>query len=211
METNPNINRLLEMLDHPESYSEQEIRDIVNSDDETRRAYQLMVAAKQGFIHKKQEQPADVETAWQKFISEKGLEKSGKHSSLFKFAASFIGVILISGIAFAAFHFFSSTKEKQQSDVPALNSQPSTHNLPANRLVRFSDICLDSILYVVAAHYGKTVCFLDTAAKELRLSTIWDREDSLMAFITTLNEFDGLKLKDERDTIFVVTEAEEAK
>ena len=45
--TNDNISRLLEMLDNPSAFTEQEIRDIINSDDEAREAYRLMVAAKQ--------------------------------------------------------------------------------------------------------------------------------------------------------------------
>ena len=35
------------------------------------------------------------------------------------------------------------------------------------------------------------------------MSTVWDREDSLSVFLETLNEFDGLRRTDERDTIFV--------
>ena len=41
-----NIERLLEMLDNPASYSEQEIRDIINADDQTREAYRLMTLAR---------------------------------------------------------------------------------------------------------------------------------------------------------------------
>ena len=37
METNPNITRLLEMLENPEIYTEQEILDIINSDEEPSR------------------------------------------------------------------------------------------------------------------------------------------------------------------------------
>lgn len=76
-------------------------------------------------------------------------------------------------------------------------------------VISFSNLRLDSILTVVSAHYGKAVCFRDTAAQTLRLSTIWDSQDSLAVFIATLNEFDGLSLTDERDTIFVEAEAEE--
>ena len=32
---------------------------------------------------------------------------------------------------------------------------------------------------------------------------VWDSSDSLAVFIETLNEFDRLRLCDERDTIFV--------
>ena len=62
----------------------------------------------------------------------------------------------------------------------------------------------------MAAHYGKAVCFRDSTTRELRLSTMWDCEDSLAVFISTLNEFDGLRLKDEGDTLFVESETVEA-
>ena len=44
--TNENIRQLLEMLDHPKAYTEQEIHDIINRDDDTRETYRLMVEAK---------------------------------------------------------------------------------------------------------------------------------------------------------------------
>ena len=73
----------------------------------------------------------------------------------------------------------------------------------------FSNQRIDSILTVVAAHYDRAVCFRDTALQALRLSTVWNSEDSLSVFLETLNEFDGLRLTDERDTIFVESVAEE--
>ena len=45
METSNNIDRLLAMLDHPERYSEQEIMDTVNHDDETREFYRSLTQA----------------------------------------------------------------------------------------------------------------------------------------------------------------------
>ena len=216
METNPNINRLLEMLDNPEAYSEQEIRDIINSDDETRRAYQLMVAAKQGYIHKQQEQPMDVESVWQKFSAEHNERTESAenhtthislHPSFLKIAAVFLAVAFLGGLAFAAFHFLSPKTEKQLAEVTA----PSlTGRAGGESAIRFSNARLDSILTVVSAHYGKAVCFRDSTTCELRLSTMWDCEDSLAVFIETLNEFDGLRLKDEGDTLFVESETEEA-
>ena len=47
METiNKNIRQLLEMLDNPEAYTEQEIQNIINRDEDTRETYRLMVEAK---------------------------------------------------------------------------------------------------------------------------------------------------------------------
>ena len=43
--TSENIRQLLEMLDNPDAYTEQEIHDIINRDDDTREAYRLMVEA----------------------------------------------------------------------------------------------------------------------------------------------------------------------
>ena len=40
---------------------------------------------------------------------------------------------------------------------------------------------------------------------------VWDSSDSLAVFIETLNEFDRLRLCDERDTIFVESVTVEAK
>ena len=40
--TNESIRQLLEMLDHPEAYTEQEIHDIINHDEDTRETYRLM-------------------------------------------------------------------------------------------------------------------------------------------------------------------------
>ena len=40
---------------------------------------------------------------------------------------------------------------------------------------------------------------------------VWDSRDSLAVFIETLNEFDRLRLTNERDTIFVESEVVEDK
>ena len=121
METNPNIIRLMEMLETPEAHSEQEIRDIINSDDETREAYRWMVASKQGYIHKQKEQPINIQAAWQRF-EDKHYPQKQIHNWM-KIAASFIGVLLITGMAFAAVHILSPSNT-QRSKGTANDSEP---------------------------------------------------------------------------------------
>ena len=70
-------------------------------------------------------------------------------------------------------------------------------------LLSFADIRLDSMLTTVAAHYGKAVFFGNEDLKGLRIHTKWNPKDSLEAFMESLNELDGLKLTEQRDTIFV--------
>ena len=68
METTNNIDRLLEMLDKPERYSEQEIQDAVNHDDETREFYrQLTQVARARRSQRSHSLPIDVDVAWKRF------------------------------------------------------------------------------------------------------------------------------------------------
>ena len=201
--SNDNIRKLFDMLDNPAAYSEQEIHDIINQDEETRETYRLMTEAKRSSRWTQPGQPVDVDAAWRRFEQKHFTQQSGRY--WLRIAASFIGILFISGIAFAVLHFMQ--RHSVESQVPQMEeTNTELANQKSIAPVRFDDIRLDSILTVVSAHYGKAVCFHDTVARELRLSTMWGREDSLSVFIATLNEFDGLSLKEERDTLFVTSE-----
>ena len=62
--TNEKIHQLLEMLDNPDAYTEQEIRDIINHDKDTREVYRLMVEAKRSSRHRQDNKSVDVNAAW---------------------------------------------------------------------------------------------------------------------------------------------------
>ena len=65
--TNENIRQLLEMLDNPDAYTEQEIQDIINRDEDTRETYRLMVESKRSSRHHQHQKSVDVDAAWQRF------------------------------------------------------------------------------------------------------------------------------------------------
>ena len=125
-------------------------------------------------------------------------------SALHRIAAIFIAAAFLGGLAWALVPRLRSHHTAEPSQ-PTKVSAPSLTGRAGGEsgLLSFSNLRLDSILTIVAAHYECKVCFRDTTAQALRLSTVWDREDSLSVFLETLNEFDGLRLTDERDTIFV--------
>ncbi len=186
METNEKLMMLLRMMDEPEAMTEAQLQELL-ADEEVREMYGLM---------------SDCKKVYKRMNSER--MKNKKYELLFTFrkiAAIFLAVVFFGGLAFAAYHFLSSKTEKQSVEVtaPSITGRAGGESSP----IRFSNVRLDSILTVVAAHYNCEVCFRDTTAQALRLSTVWDREDSLAVFLQTLNEFDGLRLTDERDTIFV--------
>lgn len=123
-------------------------------------------------------------------------------------AAIFVGVLLMSGVVFAIVQWVVPVTPKKGnmvgSDSVVVMKTKSTQGA-----VVFDNVRLDSILTVVAGHYGRTVCFRDEETRQWRLSTSWKMEEPLEIFVGTLNEFDGLQLTDERDTVFVELMEEE--
>ena len=130
--------------------------------------------------------------------------QGGGSSSLHRIAAIFLLAAFLGGLAWA-FVPLLRTNQMTESPQPTKVSAPSLTGRAGGESasISFSNLRLDSILAVVAAHYDCEVCFRDTTLQALRLSTVWDTEDSLAVFLQTLNEFDGLRLTDEHDTIFV--------
>ena len=72
-----------------------------------------------------------------------------------------------------------------------------------NPPVRFNDVTLDSILFVVSAHYGKTVIFRDETSKSMRFIITWNPDEPLTEFTDELNMFDGMIVTVHQDTICV--------
>ena len=126
-------------------------------------------------------------------------------------AAIFVGMIILSGIAFAAIHLIRQQTQEEPSTVMETNSQPSTLNsqlTTSTSPVRFEDVRLDSILDIVSTHYGKAVHFDNNKAKAMKFIMTWEPDAPLANFIDVLNMFDGLQLTLEGDTIFVATQEE---
>lgn len=201
--SNDNIRKLFDMLDNPAAYSEQEIYDIINCDEETRETYHLMVEAKRSSRWTQPQQPGDVDAAWQRFEKKHYPQRRLLHRWM-RIAASFIGILFISGIAFAVIHFVRNhSVELQAPQTEETNIELANQEVAAP--VRFDDVRLDSILTVVSAHYGKAVSFRSEEAKGMKFIMAWNPDSSLTSFIDGINMFDGLLLTIQQDTIFVET------
>ena len=122
---------------------------------------------------------------------------------LLKLAAMFAGVILLSGIAYAAIHLITRPTATVNSQCSMLNAQCSMFNAQSSEPVRFEDVRLDSILSVVSAHYAKGVRFSSDEVKAMKFILTWQPDAPLDDFIDGMNMFDGLQLTLQRDTIFV--------
>ena len=224
METN-NIRQLLEMLDNPDAYTEQEIQDIINRDEDTRETYRLMVEIKRSSRHRQNQKPVDVDAAWQRFNQRlrvgdgtSGMMVQPKQQSFgwMKIAASFIGVLLVSGIAFAAIHIAQQYQKQEapQTEMTGNVTSPVT-TLPADTLARdtvieqpvvYDNIPLEKILPEIAAHYDVKVAFVDDEARGLRFRFVWNPQQGIEQVVNDLNQFERLNvtLKDNQITVDVL-------
>ena len=209
--TNEKIRQLLEMLDNPDAYTEQQIQDIINRDEDTRETYHLMVEAKRSSRHRQNQKPVDVDAAWQRFNQK--LQPKQYGFGWMKIAASFIGVLLVSGIAFAAIHI---VRQYQKQEAPqteiAENVTTSVTTLPADTLtsdtitvqpIIYDNIPLEKMLPEIAAHYDAEVIFANDEVRQLRFRFVWNPQQDIDQVISDLNQFERLTVtrKDNQITV----------
>ena len=238
------IEWLLELQDHPEQLTDAQLQQIL-ADDEMRQLVQQLGFAKRAFKHDalKNDTP-DVDAEWEKFAASHAEEleildegerlrvgdgTSGIHKPRFvlrlathKIAASFIGVLLVSGIAFAAIQVVRNintsksqqptteqvidTNTEQVIDTKPVTSLPAdtvkTDTIPTEPYV-FNNVPLDSMLTAIATAHGVGVEFENEAARELRFHFVWKREDSLSRVVEKLNTFEAVNIGMEDKTLVV--------
>ena len=244
------IEWLLELQEHPEQLTDEQLRQIL-ADDEMRQLVQQLGFAKRAFKHDalKNDTP-DVEGEWEKFAASHANEltnaaraegklactmpckeeenesqldaldeekpKSHFHIYLFrhKIAASFIGVLLASGIAFAAIQVVRniSTPKPQQPTTEQTTDINPVAPLPADTVQAdtipvepyiFNNVPLDSMLTAIATAHGVGVEFENEAARHLRFRFVWKRKDSLARVVEKLNTFDAVNIGMEEKKLVV--------
>ena len=215
METNNNIDRL---LDHPERYSEQEIMDTVNHDDETREFYRsLTQAARARRSQRSLFQPTDMDKAWKQF--EQTHLATQKHGHLWqRVAATVLGVLMMSGIAWATVytvrHFTATDTSKQKTEKVANTSQTEAEagtNLGVadssavenEAPVVFDNTPLEQMLDEIAAYYGMTVEFQNDDARNLRFHFVWNKGDGLEKVLEDMSHFESVTIEQTDNRLIV--------
>ena len=210
------IKWLLELQDHPEQLTDEQMKQIL-ADDEMRQLVQQLGFAKRAFKHQElKDNPQDVDAEWEKFAATHAEEldalEERDHNPRFalrlpshKIAASFIGALLVSGIAFAAIWSLTpsrpstkgeGTEHSQLSDTVERETTPlsSGKEAEAEATHVFNNVPLDSMLTVIAAAHQAKVEFENEAARGLRFHFVWKREDSLARIAEKLNTFDAVNI-----------------
>ena len=219
------IEWLLELQDHPEQLTDEQLQQIL-ADDEMRQLVKKLGFAKRAFKHDalKTDTP-DVAAEWEKFAASHSEElvaldeeKPQVHFHIYlfrhKIAASFIGVLLVSGITFASIQVvrnISTPKPQQPTTEHTTDIDPVTF-LPADTVQAdtisvepyiLNTVPLDSMLTAIATAHGVGVEFENEAARHLRFHFVWKREDSLSRVVEKLNTFEAVNIGMEDKTLVV--------
>ena len=201
-------NLLFQMMEQPQAYTDQQWQEIL-ADEECRELYNLMSKTQSAFDSQKEIDDETIDAEWQRLTAT-------PHRGLLRVAAMFIGVLLLSGIAFAAVHLVRShwnTAESLGGDLASPTqetriSDSLQQTLPADTTVTiqpivFDNVTLDSILPQLASHYGYAVDFRSGQSKTLRLFLTWNPQDSIQKVTEKLNLFEQIHITLYEKTIIV--------
>ena len=161
-----------------------------------------------------------IDEEWTKFEAEHFKDGRNSNSSILQFfnstkkiAALFIGVLILSGITYAAIHMISSNPQSEQVDqtVAVDNTQPLTINAQQSasadstiiQPVVFENAELGRILQEIASFYQCEVVYKKEKTKRVRLFFTWDKKQSLDQVVETFNKFERFHIAKENQKLIV--------
>lgn len=152
-----------------------------------------------------EETPIDVDKEWRKFEA----KHFKRQHPLLRVVAIFIGILMLSGITYAAIHLMRGNAVKTEKPVKQETTTTiSQHkeSVPVDTLaisafVSFENTPLDSMLTEIAAFYNNKVDIRNEAIRDLRLYYRWDYKADINTVIEDLNNFEQLHLVLEDNTI----------
>ena len=219
--------KILDIIDHQEKYSDEEIREILQ-DEECRKLYQTMVEVDSAL-----ENPSpiiNIDEEWEKFSQEHQLQEEATQNaaqeaashpitSWRKLAASIAGFVLISGIAFAAIHTY--IKRSQETTQVTADTHPEviksdsakqvaakdslTHPKPEKPAIHktFENVSFEQMISEIASYYDLQVKFENNEDKTLRLYYEWNSHSSIENIVKELNQFENVNIELQQNELIV--------
>lgn len=219
--------KILDIIDHQEKYSDEEIREILQ-DEECRKLYQTMMEVDSAL-----ETPSpiiNVDEEWEKFSQEHQLQEEATQNaaqeaashpitSWRKLAASIAGFGLISGIAFAAIHTYikrsqEPTQVTADTHPEVINSDSAkqvaakdslTHPKPEKPAIHktFENVAFEQMISEIASYYDLQVKFENSEDKTLRLYYEWNSHSSIENIVKELNQFENVNIELQQNELIV--------
>lgn len=191
------LERLLKMQEHPENYTEEEIRQLM-ADDECRQLYEQMVHASDAIFANKEEYELN-----NKEVT--SIHPAVKTEYRFKnIAAILIGVLMLSGIAYAAFHYVYMNRTEEtnvltQMATSSMNQEQTVEGIrqDSSKTVKptvFKNTPLKDIVQEIANYHQLSVVVNNHEAAALRLYYPWNPQMPAEQVIGELNRFEKVNL-----------------
>jgi hypothetical protein len=138
-------------------------------------------------------------------------DKVSSALSFKKLAAMFISILVLSGIAYAAIHIVSQSRQTQQTEqtsVKVRHQQTITESqaAPVDTLALtyvFENVPLDEIIKDIVLYYHKAADIKSEKAHTLRLYYKWDRTATIESVVDDLNHFNHVNISIEDNKLIV--------
>ena len=221
---------LLDLLEHPEKYSETQ-KDELLGDEEVNELYQQLVETRQSldFSKSKEEMKLpSIDAEWEKLKDEMKLKAETQQTaklfplwSPMRKVAAVAAVLVVSGITFAAIHLVTRSRQAsdngntelvashkdsiQQVSAPQKsNIEEKTDSASLAQLpLVYENAELQNILTPIAGHFHLQVTYLNESARHIRLFLQLEKNMSLDDIIELMNHFEKVNIRHEGQTLIV--------
>lgn len=206
MEQNDKIRLLLDMHEHPENYTDEQLASML--DDEM---LERLATAKRALTDIPE---PDVDAEWQRFEQEHFAPAHNRR--WLKVAAMIAGVLMLSAFTYAAIQAVRAhqpevqqpmTEQVEKTDAPVATSSPTEaegiDSVSTGQPVTFDNVALETIVGDIAARHQMQVEFRNEDARALRFYFVWQPDEDLDAALERLNLFESVNISKEGNTIVV--------
>ena len=158
----------------------------------------------------------DANEEWQRFqtmqYNSVPSKDNGLTKRLIRLAAMFVGVLMLSGIAYAAVRWWTSAPSEEKADdgatVTEVVAQPTetieaTPDSTQLKPVVFQNKELATMLGEMAAFYQCETVYKNEKVKHVRLYFTWDKTKPIDDVVETLNKFEQLTITRENQQLIV--------
>lgn len=215
---------LLELLEHPERYSETQKAELLG-DEEMNEIYQQMVETRQALDFDKSNEEMkmpSVDEEWKKLKEEK--LKSTKVAFLWspmRKVAAVAAVLVVSGFAFAAIHLVTHSQQSSEKNDTELvaSDDNSAQQVSASQktyteektdtasIAKFPLVYenaeLQNILTPIAKHFHLKVTYQNESVRHIRLFLQLREDMSIDDIIKLMNHFEKVNIRHEGQTLIV--------
>ena len=214
-------NLLLDMQEHPENYTDEQLASMLADDEELAEMLEAAAKTKQAMTKAVVDnETLPMDELWEQFATEHADEFDATESAddvdapkakrvqmpLHKVAAMIIGIIFTIGVTFAAIQIVRNASkpapEPTQTETPAPKQQEQqkvekepTDSVAEVKPVIFDNVELDKMLTTMAKHYGVEVEFDNDDARAFRLYFTWKPSETLEHEIERLNQFESINIE----------------